>query len=148
MATLTSAAPSEEERGPEDPADGGSADDAQCFGGNGNYKYPSGRTTQIKDRLQNSWAWDMIYGQIMVKTLVSWAKSSGSYPEGSLGNIEVYRAAFTRYNGDTQLTLGVCTEQDSVPMMVEYGCSVIAHFQRMSAQWSRFNRTGRGQDVY
>ncbi len=117
----------------------------RCFAGAGPFNYPSGKSEAIKTRLQNSWAWDIIYGQIMVKTLVSYTKSSGSYPENPAGAVEAYREAFAKYNGDDNPTVGYCLKEKSVLMRLEYACSVIQHFQQMSAQWSRFIRTARGQ---
>lgn len=113
----------------------------RCFTGIENFNVPSGTGTQVKERLSNKWGLDMVFGQIMVKTLVSYMKASNNYGNNSGGAVAAYQDAFVAYNGDTSMTRGICTRQKSVQMKVEYGCDVIAHYNRLSAQWTRFARS-------
>ena len=60
----------------------------RCFTGlaPNQYTFPSGTDDAVKVRLRSSWAWDMIFGQIMTKALISYTKSSGQYPNNNAAN--------------------------------------------------------------
>jgi hypothetical protein len=130
----------------------------RCFSGleQNQWTFPSGTNEQIKARLRNSWAWDMIFGQTMIKAIVSWAMASGQFADTVQGKTLAYRETFARYNGDDQPTQPICMRAEvlskmpaaqrssglvpSVPMRDEYACDSILQFQRMSDQWNTFNR--------
>lgn len=135
----------------------------RCFSGleQNQWTFPSGTNEQIKARLRNSWAWDMIFGQTMIKAIVSWAMAGGQFANTAQGKILAYRETFARYNGDDNPTTPICMRAEviakqtpaqrktglvpSVPMRDEYACDSIQHFQRMSDQWNVFVRKNSGQ---
>lgn len=135
----------------------------RCFSGlePNQLTFPAGTNEQIKARLRNSWAWDMIFGQTMIKAIVSWAMASGQYANTTEGSKLAYRETFARYNGDDNPTQPICMRAEilskmteaqkesglipSVPMRNEYACSAIEHFQRMSDQWNTFVRKNSRQ---
>ncbi len=119
----------------------------RCFSGINNYELPSENTQTLKNRIAQKWGFDMMFGQILLKTLVSYAKASGSYGSNAGGIIAAYEDAFTIYNGDTQATSGSCTKKASVQMREEYACDVISQFNRMSAQWNRYVVRSTGKDI-
>ncbi len=135
----------------------------RCFTGldSNQWTFPSGTNEQIKARLRNSWAWDMIFGQTMIKAIVSWAMASGQFADNAHGKTLAYRETFARYNGDDKPTQPICMRAavlsklppaqrssgfvPSVPMRDEYACDSIQQFQRMSDQWNTFNRKNNPQ---
>jgi hypothetical protein len=118
----------------------------RCFTGLENFSVPMGESEDVKERLQRHWALDLIFGQIMIKTLVSYVKSNGQFANSSAGNVGAYRQAFVHYNGDNASVRGVCLQGRSVLMRDEYACDVISHFNRMSAQWNRYIVRSSGRD--
>jgi len=119
----------------------------RCFSGLSNFEVQRTSTENIKDRIREKWGFDMVFGQILVKTLVSNAKSSQSYGSNTGGVVAAYEDAFTVYNGDTQITQGACTGRRTVQMREEYACDVISQFNRMNAQWNRFVLRSTGKDI-
>lgn len=119
----------------------------RCFSGINNYVVPRGSVENLKDRISQRWGFDMVFGQILVKTLVSYAKASQAYGNNTGGVVAAYQDAFTAYNGDTQMTQGRCTGRKSVQMREEYSCDVIQQFNRMNAQWNRFIVRSTGKDM-
>lgn len=133
----------------------------RCFTGleQNQWTFPAGTNEQIKARLRNSWAWDMIFGQTMIKAIVSWAMASGQFADTVQGKTLAYRETFARYNGDDKPTQPICMRAEvlsklpaaqrssglvpSVPMRDEYACDSILQFQRMSDQWNIFNRKNK-----
>lgn len=119
----------------------------RCFTGINQYQLPSSESDVLKSRVASHWALDMVFGQILVKTLVSYAKAGQSYGANSGGVVAAYEDAFTAYNGDSQSTAGICLKKKSVAMKDEYACDVISQFNRMNAQWNRFILHSTGKDI-
>lgn len=117
------------------------------FSGISNYVVPRGSVESLKDRISQRWGFDIVFGQILVKTLVSYVKASQAYGNNTGGVVAAYQAAFTAYNGDTQRTPGRCTGKKSVQMREEYACDVIQQFNRMNAQWNRYVLRSTGKDM-
>lgn len=114
----------------------------RCYTGLDNFEIPRGGTEAVKASLRRSWSLDLMFGQIMVKTLVSNVKASGVS-----NTLSAYREAFSLYNGDDTPTQAICAGRGQVPMRQEYSCDVISVFSRISAGWNNFVRTGRGQNL-
>ncbi|MCC2678256.1 MAG: hypothetical protein K0R29_832 [Pseudobdellovibrio sp.] len=119
----------------------------RCFSGLSNFEVQRTSTENLKNRIREKWGFDMVFGQILVKTLVSNAKSSQSYGNNTGGVVAAYEDAFTVYNGDTQITQGACTGRRTVQMREEYACDVISQFNRMNAQWNRYIMRSTGKDL-
>lgn len=118
----------------------------RCFTGLENFSVPMDDSEVVKGKLRQFWALDLIFGQIMMKTLVSYVRANGGFADSIAGNVGAYREAFVHYNGDNSSTRGVCLQQRSVLMRNEYACDVISHFNRMNAQWNRFIMRSSGRD--
>lgn len=118
-----------------------------CFSGIKNYELPNAPAFALKERVGLKWAFDMVLGQIHVKTLVSNAKAAEGYGNNTGGVVAAYEDAFADYNGDTQQTRGLCMGRASVQMRDEYACDVISHFNRMNAQWNRYVLRSTGKDL-
>ncbi|MGZ3690402.1 MAG: hypothetical protein ACXVAX_02795, partial [Pseudobdellovibrio sp.] len=118
----------------------------RCFTGIQNYRLPVLTAIDMKKRLREKWALDLVFGQVMMKALVSYVKASNNLPNTNLGNVDAYRAAFEMYNGDTTVITGRCIK-GKTQMKYDYACDAIDQFNKMSAQWSRFIKRGTGKDL-
>ena len=110
----------------------------RCLTGKNNYHNFSGESSAIKTKLRNDYILDIIYGQILLKTYVSYTaanKNRGISEEESKSS---YRDAFVLYNGDNQEVKGQCMGGARVPMKIEYSCDIIQFFNELSVRWNNY----------
>ena len=118
----------------------------RCFSGLDNYNVPAGNRVAVQTRLRDRWGMDLVFGQIMMKAYVSYTKAFGKFGDSVAANRDAYQTAFEMYNGDKTPVIGRCLKGPTI-MKIEYGCSVISFFSRLSAQWERFFAEATGQDL-
>ena len=116
----------------------------RCYVGSLNFNFSAGTNEQIKDKLQSNLQLDLIFGQILTKTYLSYVKSKNT--AGS--NLNVYRETFSMYNGDDQIVRGQCMNSKKIELKHEYACDVISFFSKLRRVWHQFlNRNVKNKPV-
>lgn len=117
----------------------------RCFTGIRNFNIPTGGRVAIQQKLREKWGLDLVFGQIMMKSYVSFTRANGGFSNTVLGNADAYREAFVMYNGDSRPVKGSCVKGATL-LKHEYACDIISQYMRMSAQWTRFMNAALGRD--
>ncbi len=100
----------------------------ECFIGPSQFNYAAGDRDSVQNMIQSHPHVDFIFGQILTKTYVSYAKSSIV----STLNKEAYRAGFALYNGDSRMVSGQCMRK-KVQLKFEYACDIMTYYNNISA---------------
>jgi hypothetical protein len=105
-----------------------------CYAGNLNLDFSEETTDQIKQKLKSNVQLDLIFGQILTKTYLSYLKAKNT----SDSNLNTYREAFSMYNGDNQIIRGQCMNNKTIELKYEYACDLITFFSRLRRVWHQF----------
>lgn len=117
----------------------------RCFTGLQNWSVPSGQRVAVQQRLSQSWAIDLMFGQIMMKAYVSYTRANSGFANTLTGNQDAYREAFVMYNGDSRQVNGRCVA-GSTMLKNEYACDIISYYTRLAAQFSRLMTMAQGRN--
>ncbi len=104
----------------------------ECFIGPSQFNYAVGDRVSVQKMIQTHPYVDFIFGQILTKTYVSYAKSSIV----STLNKEAYRTGFALYNGDSRLVTGGCMKK-RVQLKFEYACDIMTYYNNINSAWTQ-----------
>ena len=105
----------------------------KCFAGHTNFNLTTGDRTTVQARLRADYKLDLIFGQILTKTYLSYNKA-----KNKANNKSTYTETFVMYNGDQKIVTGACLGGKKVEMKYEYACDIMAYYNKLSSVWKRF----------
>jgi hypothetical protein len=106
----------------------------KCFAGHTNFNFTKGDRTTVQSQLTASYKLDLLYGQILTKTYLSYTKANAP----NMVNKAAYTETFVMYNGDNNIVKGSCLGGKQTEMKFEYACDIMVFYNKLSSVWKRF----------
>lgn len=106
----------------------------RCFAGHTNFNFTNGDRTSVQAQLTSNYKLDLLYGQILTKTYLSFTKAKTP----NITNKSAYTETFVMYNGDKNIVRGACLGGKQVEMKFEYACDIMVYYNKLSTVWKRF----------
>lgn len=105
-----------------------------CFVGPTRHNFKIGTRVEVQTQLKNNYKLDLIFGQILTKTYLSYAKAKATNTNARTA----YTETFMLYNGDNTIVKGQCLGGKRTEMKHEYACDIMSFYNRLTAVWADF----------
>jgi hypothetical protein len=106
----------------------------RCFVGPTRHNFTVGNRVQVQNQLKNNYKLDLIFGQILTKTYLSFNKAKNSNTTAKTA----YSETFVLYNGDNTMVNGRCLGGKRTELKHEYACDIMSFYNRLNAVWANF----------
>jgi hypothetical protein len=105
-----------------------------CFVGPTRHNFKVGTRVEVQTQLKNNYKLDLIFGQILTKTYLSYAKAKATATTARTA----YTETFVLYNGDNNIVNGQCLGGKRTEMKFEYACDIMTFYNKLTAVWADF----------
>jgi hypothetical protein len=106
----------------------------RCFAGHTDFNFTNGDRTSVQAQLTSDYKLDLLYGQILTKTYLSYTKAKA--PDAN--NRSAYSETFVMYNGDNNIVRGGCLDGRQIEMKYEYACDIMVYYNKLSTVWKSY----------
>lgn len=106
----------------------------RCFVGPTRHNFNVGTRTQVQEQIKRNYKLDLIFGQILTKTYLSYTKAKTPAATARAA----YTETFVMYNGDNTMVKGQCLGGKRTELKHEYACDIMSYYNRLNAVWADF----------
>lgn len=106
----------------------------RCFVGPTRHNFTVGTRVQVQEQLKTNYKLDLIFGQILTKTYLSFNKAKNAAATARAS----YSETFVLYNGDNTMVNGRCLGGKRTELKYEYACDIMSYYNRLTAVWADF----------